>query len=104
MHTRPVQMTDVTYNAANQCFESLVTLHHGDRPRRYACAIDAPITMSFEDAAAGLHRQALRSAAAETGLQSRIARPAPAQRAGRQLFDPIRWLEKLVELPGNRAA
>ena len=63
MQTRPIQLTDVTYNAATQCFEALVTVQDGEQLRRYACAIDAPITMSYRDAADGLSRQALRPAA-----------------------------------------
>lgn len=29
MQTRPIQLTDVTYNAATQCFEALVTVQDG---------------------------------------------------------------------------
>jgi hypothetical protein len=104
MQTRPIQSTDVHYNAATQSFEALVTVHDGERSRKYACAIDAPITMSFEDAAEGLRTQALRRMNAGGGLYSEIQRPAPAQRAGRRSFDPIRWLESLMDLPGRHAA
>lgn len=60
MTTVPLQLSDVIYNAATQSFEALVTVHDPNGARRYACAIDAPITMEFEDAAAGLATQAIR--------------------------------------------
>ncbi len=60
MMITPLQLSDVVYNAATQSFEALVTVHDGTRTQRYACAIDAPITMEFEAAAKGLATQALR--------------------------------------------
>jgi hypothetical protein len=104
MQTRPVQLTDVIYNAANQSFEALVTVHEDGISRKYACAIDAPISMSFEDAAHGLTTQAMRRHGSDMGTYSEINAPTPPQRAGRRTFDPVRWLENLVHLPGQRAA
>jgi len=104
MQTRPIQLTDVIYNAANQSFEALVTVHDGELSRKYACAIDAPISMSYEDAAMGLTKQAVRRHKSNRGCYSEVKFPAPAQRAGRRNFDPMRWLESLVHLPGRRAA
>lgn len=104
MQTRPIQMTDVTYNAASQCFEALVTVKDDKRQFRYACAIDAPITMSFRDAADGLSRQAVRRHAQKRGLKSEVLRHVPAQRAGRRSFDPLRWLEEVMHLPGRDVA
>ncbi len=104
MQTRPIQLTDVIYNAATQSFEALVTIHDGDRFRKYACAIDAPISMTFEDAAHGLTKQALRRHKTRGGMFSEITRHTPSQRAGRPSFDPLRWLESIVHLPGRRAA
>ncbi|WP_299298205.1 orotidine 5-phosphate decarboxylase [uncultured Tateyamaria sp.] len=60
MQTVPLQLTDVIYNAATQTFEARVTVHDRKGAHSYACAIDAPITMEFEDAAAGLATQAMR--------------------------------------------
>ena len=60
MYTIPLQFSDVIYNAANQTFEALVTVHDTSGARRYACAISAPIEMEFEDAAKGLSTQAMR--------------------------------------------
>ena len=104
MQTRPIQLTDVIYNAANQSFEALVTVHDGDNSRKYPCAIDAPISMSFADAATGLTRQALRRHRARGGTYSQTTHHVPTQRAGLANFDPMRWLESLVHLHGRRAA
>ncbi|WP_189799425.1 orotidine 5-phosphate decarboxylase [Tateyamaria sp. syn59] len=60
MQTVPLQLSDVIYNAATQSFEALVTVHDDRGARSYACAINAPITMAFEDAAEGLATQAMR--------------------------------------------
>lgn len=60
MQTVPLQLSDVIYNAATQSFEALVTVHDGDSARSYACAISAPITMEFDEAARGLATQAMR--------------------------------------------
>ncbi len=104
MQIRPIQLTEVIYNAATQSFESLVTVHDGDRSRKYACAIAAPITMSFENAADGLARQALRRHKNNKDLYSEIKYQMPVPRAGRQRFDPRRWLENLLASPGRHAA
>lgn len=60
MQTVPLQLSDVIYNAATQSFEALVIVHDAQTVRSYACAIAAPITMEFADAASGLATQALR--------------------------------------------
>lgn len=106
MQSRPVQLSDVVYNPATQCFEALVTVHSDGRSRKYACAINAPISMSFKDAADGLARQALRREAGRGGTYSETQLRSAKQRAGRQRFDPRGWLESLISLPssGDRAA
>ena len=103
MPTRPIQLTNVIYNAANQSFEALVTVHTGDISRRYPCAINAPISMSFEDAAEGLTKQALRRDK-EVVPYSETRTHVPAQRAGRRGFDPIGWLDSIVHTDNTRAA
>lgn len=104
MNMRPIQMTDVIYNAAEQCFEAIVTIHDGDCARNYACSINAPISTSFADAASGLRTQAERRHAGHGGLYSQTQLEAASQRAGRQRFDPKLWLAHVVALPGLRAA
>tara|TARA_R110002049_G_scaffold117332_7_gene270776 strand:- start:3998 stop:4312 length:315 start_codon:yes stop_codon:yes gene_type:complete len=104
MQTQPIQLTDVIYNAATQSFEALVTVHDADRTQKYMCAINAPITMTFEDAADGLTRQAVRRHRTGHGPSSEILRQKPALRAGRRAFDPLRWLDEIIQLPGRRAA
>ena len=104
MQTRQIQMNDVIYNAAEQCFEALVTVHDGDRSRKYACAINAPMTMSFDQAAKGLTKQAERRHLSRGGMYSEIRAQKPAQRSGRPRFDPKAWLRHVAHLPGLRAA
>lgn len=74
MQTQKTELTEVIYNAARQEFEAKVTVHDAHQSVTYACAIEAPISMSFEDAAAGLAKQALRRHGAPTGLRSLIAK------------------------------
>lgn len=90
-----VQISDVIYNATNQCFEALVTVDSGSRETRYPCAFQGPITMSFEAASAGLTTQALRRHSKGLGLQSQMRKHAPLPRAGRPRFDPRAWLAQL---------
>ena len=104
MQTRPVQLTNVIYNAADQSFEALVTVHDGDNSKKYACAINAPIGMTFKDAAKGLKTQALRRHAGYPGLASRFITPRPALRAARPSSKTVQWLENLIRNPGRRAA
>ncbi len=73
MGTFKTELTEVIYDAAAQAFQAKVTVHHGGMPVTYACAITAPITMSFQDAARGLAKQALRKHGAPTGLRSFIS-------------------------------
>ncbi|MEO0939257.1 MAG: orotidine 5-phosphate decarboxylase [Pseudomonadota bacterium] len=86
-----VQLSDVVYNAATQSFEARAIVHFETGVRIYPCAIDAPITMSFEDAAAGLSRQALRRHQSGRGLRACI----PAQPARRKpRIDPFQMLRR----------
>ena len=55
-----VELSDVTYNAANRAFEARATLHDGGIQHSYACMIEGPITLAFEDAAGRLSRQAFK--------------------------------------------
>ncbi|MFK7874494.1 MAG: orotidine 5-phosphate decarboxylase [Paracoccaceae bacterium] len=66
------ELNDVIYNAATQAFEAKVTVHNGTATSSYACAIEAPISMSFKQAAKGLTKQALRKHGAPKGLRSAI--------------------------------
>lgn len=99
MQTRSTQLTDAIYNAANQCFEALVTVHDGRASRKYPCAVKAPISMSFEEASRGLIKQAERQHMRRDGTFSQLRLYAPAQRAGRAGFDPVRFLKGLCNTP-----
>lgn len=104
MQTYQTQLSDVIYNASTQCFEALVTLHDGGKARRYACAINAPITMTFKDAASGLTKQAQRRHETRHGLGSHFSAARARPRAGRMGLDPVRWLESLMNKTGRNAA
>lgn len=99
-----IHLNDVIYNAGAQAFEALVTVDDGAKTRRYACAIKAPISLSFEDATAGLKTQAVRQHRKGTGLYSQMRRNAPSLRAGRARFDPRVWLTQLGFMPNSDAA
>jgi len=103
-HMRPVELTSVIYNAADQTFEALATVHDGTESKRYACAINAPIEMSFEDAAKGLETQARRRHAGTAGLASKYITARPMQRSGRPAQSTMDWLQKLISDPIGRAA
>lgn len=104
METRPIRLTEVMYNAASQCFEATVTVYDDLSTRKYACAIQAPITLSFEDAARGLATQAKRQHASQSGLYAEVRSHMPAHRAARRGFDPKRWLQGLIQTPERHAA
>ncbi len=104
MYTCPIQLTDVRYNAASQTFEALVTVHDNTLVRRYACAFQAPMTLTFDDAAKGLAKQAIRRHQHRGGLFSEPNSHKPRQRAGRPGFDPVRWLESLITRSDRTAA
>lgn len=80
MKSVPTQMSDVIYNATEQKFEATVTFHEPDGAIRYACALDAPISMDFDTAAKGLMRLARKQHAAGEGLFSILTRNIPASR------------------------
>lgn len=85
MENQTVELSNVIYNAANQSFEALATVYAGSLTRSFACEINAPIDMKFEDAAKGLSTQALRRFNGRGGLSSvhPVTTRAPKIRAGR---------------------
>lgn len=98
MKTYPVQLSDVIYNATSQNFEALVTVHAPRGPRKYACAINAPINMSYADAASGLATQALRRHAGRGGLSSWPNLVAAQARTRRKAQKPKRRLDPFALL------
>jgi hypothetical protein len=97
------QLRDVTYNASNQCFEALVTVQCAGASKTYPCSIEAPLTMSFEKAAEGLRKQALRRDEKSEGMYSQMQHRANV-RAGRARFDVSGWLSQLGFGIFNKAA
>jgi len=104
MYACPIEMKDVRYNPANQCFEASVTVHDYSTVRTYACAIEAPMSMSFANAAKGLTKQAIRRHQRKGGLFSEMERFIPRSRAARRSFVPGRWMRDLLNIPGREVA
>ncbi len=104
MNSPTVRIDHVHYNAASQSFEATVTVYGRHLARKFACSINAPITMSFEDAASGLAKQATRRFEKRQGLRSTLIASAPKHRAGRNGFDPVTWLQGLLGRPDHKAA
>lgn len=90
-----VQLSQVIYNAATQSFEALATVTTQSGTKTYPCAIEAPITMSFERAAEGLKIKALRNSKSRRGMCSQLRHHVATVRAGRARFDPRTWLAQL---------
>lgn len=104
MYTCPIQMNDVRYNAASQCFEASVTVHDNSTIRTYACALNAPLSMSFEDAAKGLSKQAIRRHQDRGGLFSETIILTQSPRPARARRGSIAWLHDLLDIPKSEAA
>lgn len=66
------RIEQVRYNAAEQCFEALVTLHTPTGGMRVACHFNAPLTAEFGEVADGLAQDALRRSTARDALKSRL--------------------------------
>lgn len=60
MTRHPVELTDVIFNSTTQAFEARAFVRDPEGEQSYACAIEAPITTEFEQAAKLLVAQALR--------------------------------------------
>lgn len=104
MYTRQIQMNDVIYNAAEQCFEAVVTVHDGDSLRKYACSINAPMSTSFADAAKGLSTQAERRHLGRGGMFSEVQKSIGTKPTRTARFELKSWLENITRLPGLKAA
>lgn len=91
------QISNVTYNAASQCFEAIVTLHIGNALVHIASAFHAPMNTSFRIISGGLTRIALRDMENGNALLSRRV----ARAATRYEQETPRWK---TQLSGQRAA
>jgi|TARA_B110000090_G_scaffold11555_1_gene11623 hypothetical protein len=102
MQNQAVELNSVIYNAANQRFEALTTVYAETTSRSFACAINAPIDMTFKDAAKGLTIQALRRFNGNAGLSSAhpLSFPSPMVLAGRtqprKVVDAFEMLRQLA--------
>ena len=102
IQNQAMELNSTIYNAANQSFEALATVYAGTSSRSFACAINAPIDMSFKDAAKGLSTQALRrfngnpclSSVHPLGILSPITRARRSQ--PRKVIDAFEMLRQLA--------
>lgn len=83
------RIEQVRYNAAEQCFEALVTLHTDTGAVRVASRYAAPLSAEYEDVTEKLHEDALRKRDADGALKSRIS-DAPSHRVA-----PRHWTDWL---------
>ncbi|TCS66195.1 hypothetical protein EDD52_1029 [Primorskyibacter sedentarius] len=91
------QISDVTYNAASQCFEALVTLHVGKTLVHVASAFHAPMNTSYRIITGGLTRVALRDLVRGNAMLSRRSAHAHTSSVTPQ----PRWK---TQLSGRRAS
>lgn len=98
------QMGDVTYNAADQRFEALVTFHT-DRGRvRVASHFDAPMTTGFDAAARGLQAHAMTMIDKPGHLQSRLTAKSDDKSAARRHSRPVSGFLMWLSARHSRAA
>lgn len=83
------RIEQVRYNAAEQCFEALVTLHTEAGAVRVASQYAAPLSAEYEDVTEKLYEDALRKNAAHGALKSRISDAPPHRLVARHWFDRL---------------
>ncbi|WP_417723020.1 hypothetical protein [Salipiger sp.] len=104
MTSTPTQLGEVTYNAAEQRFEALVTFHT-DRGRvRVASFFDAPMSTGYDSAARGLKTQAMRMLDKPDALQSRLRTNSVGPDRERPRSGFLGWLTARRQRAEQRAA
>ncbi len=85
MMNAKTQIGDVTYNAATQCFEALVTFYTERGAVRVASTFKAPVSTEFETAVKGLWQNAQSSLDRPDALQACLLTPrtVPPHRTAR---------------------
>lgn len=79
MITDPIDHNDIRYNAAQETFEALVTIHGAGAPVTYATTLEAPLDLPLELAEKQLRARALWLHENRAGLRSlcRVEQPTP---------------------------
>ncbi len=103
MQTSRTQIGDVTYNAANQCFQALVTFHTQGGRVRVAAEFESSLGEDFEVVTEGLWQDALRRRDDPHAMHARLeAHRAITHRKAQRTLPPMqRWFENLI---GREAA
>lgn len=71
------RIDDIRYNAAEECFEALVTLNTREGAMRVASSYPAPLTAEFDEVSKGLLQAALRGRKAPDVMKSRAPELPP---------------------------
>ncbi|SNR48928.1 hypothetical protein [Puniceibacterium sediminis] len=98
MQTSRTQIGDVTYNAATQSFEALVTFHTKAGRVRVAAEFHAPLSEDFEVVTESLWQDALDRRRDPLALHARLeAHRVITRRNTAHTMPPLqRWFEALI--------
>ncbi|MBN9676062.1 hypothetical protein [Salipiger bermudensis] len=99
------QIGNLTYNAADECYEALVTFHTDEGRIRVACTHSAPLDADPVDVERALISDALIGQDSPNRLRARLKprlaeRPRPASEPKTPLHGAVDWLRRI----GGRAA
>ncbi|KMK65297.1 hypothetical protein [Puniceibacterium sp. IMCC21224] len=99
MDKNKTQIGSVSYNAATQSFEALVTFHTDQGRVRVASQYPAPLATDFSVAANGLWNEALRRIDLPGSLRARLqSERIEARQTTRTMSRPSEWLHQLFGL------
>lgn len=103
MQTSRTQIGDVSYNAASQSFQALVSFHTQGGRVRVAAEFESPVSEDFEVVTEGLWQDALRRRNDPHALHARLeAHRVISRRNAQRSMPPMqRWFESLI---GREAA
>ncbi len=99
------QIGNLTYNAADECYQALVTFHTDEGRIRVASSFSAPLDAAPEEIERGLLSDALTGQDQPDRLRARLKprlseRPRPAPEPKTPLHGAVDWLRRI----GGRAA
>lgn len=99
------QIGNLTYNAADECYEALVTFHTDEGRIRVACTHSSPLDADPVDVERALISDALIGQDSPNRLRARLKprlseRPRPAPEPKTPLHGAVDWLRRI----GGRAA
>ncbi len=96
MQTSRTQIGDVSYNAATQTFEALVTFHTQGGRTRVAARVPAPLDEDPQSVIDALRLDALERRTDPSALHARLDWAAAPRRRSTYMPPMRRWYEALV--------